>query len=449
MTKKKQRFLEEKRIPFINTPPASDLAWTLILVPLWWVLGLRFIVFHMLAVVIAAKTFFRKRALNQKMVFPAESGWLLGYAGVYLLSLAVNGENIPFSRMLASLNNLSYWILGWVIIWIVANNISREGVLSWLRSARVLGLASGLFVIAAMACGLFVNRDLKIQSILGAVLPDNLIQIISEKAPLLHHSLSPHIVAPTLIFRNWVPRPVGFNVYGTALAVSMLILMVLTWAGYKMTGKKRGKGIVLSLEAAALILSFSRIAVLSFILAGAAVFLLVHHKKRAVRMGMVLFCLLLMVFIIVYSPQKIWKTASEFRRGSTIFRMRLYKLTFEEALKKPVLGHGHKPRPEDLPVPVGSHSMYMGVLYKTGFAGLAVFLLFWAAVFRRWRLRRRSEDGEYSGPLWAASGTAFIGGLVWMLTEDLDAPPVAAVLFFLVVGLILAGRYERGDSKKT
>lgn len=438
-----------KKIPFVKTPPAFDLFWTLILVPLWWILGIRFAVFHVLAILMAAKTIQRKKQRREKCSFPSEGWWLLAFAGIYFLSLLINLSGTPSSRVLASLNNFSFWILGWVIIWIIANNITQKNVTCWLKAARILGLFTAVFVLISMMYGLFIERSFKITSLLGVVLPDSLFQTISEKAPLLKHSLVPRIIAPTLIFKKWVPRPVGFNVYGTALGATLFILIALTWAGYKQSGQKKGKAVVLFLQGAALVLSFSRIAVLGFILAAVLIFLVIHLRKRTVHICFACFCLALIVFVAVISPQKVYKTVSDFRKGSTSFRIQLYGMTLEKALKKPILGYGYKPRPEDLPVPVGSHSMYVGILYKTGFAGSAVFLFFWAVVIRRWWLDRTLYGRDkHPGPLWSATGTALIGGLFWMLTEDLDAPPLTAFLFFLVVGIILSRHVLKEVSKE-
>jgi len=90
-------------------------------------------------------------------------------------------------------------------------------------------------------------------------------------------------------------------------------------------------------------------------------------------------------------------------------------------------------------VPIGSHSTYIGVIYKTGFLGLLVFLAFWGLVLKKWWSGRKSvAKDDFLISVWTFTGIGLISGLIWMLTEDLDAPPIAAFLYFIVVGLALS-----------
>jgi O-antigen ligase len=90
-------------------------------------------------------------------------------------------------------------------------------------------------------------------------------------------------------------------------------------------------------------------------------------------------------------------------------------------------------------MPIGSHSTYIGVLYRTGFLGFLIFGAFWLAVFRKW-WRRRSQlaVNETLRHLWTFGGVAFLSGLIWMFAEDLDAQPVASFLYFIIIGLIIS-----------
>jgi O-antigen ligase len=147
----------------------------------------------------------------------------------------------------------------------------------------------------------------------------------------------------------------------------------------------------------------------------------------------------LLAVLVFVSPQKIIRVASQFRKGSTISRGVLYRITLAEAVKKPVLGHGFKPRVEDSPLPVGSHSTYIGVLYKTGFLGLLILGAFWLAVLRTWwRQRPRWPANETLRHLWTFGGVALLAGLIWMFAEDLDAQPIASYLYFILIGLIIS-----------
>jgi len=162
-------------------------------------------------------------------------------------------------------------------------------------------------------------------------------------------------------------------------------------------------------------------------------------KRRTFFIIFQFILIILIVFIILISPINIINKIVEFRKGSSEFRVKLYKTTLSQAIQHPILGYGFKPRPEEFPVPIGSHSMYFGVIYKTGFLGLFVFIAFWLSVLKKWWRQKNILKGDkIVWPLWYYSGVALIGGLLWMFTEDLDAPPIVAFLYFLIVGFIIS-----------
>ena len=124
-------------------------------------------------------------------------------------------------------------------------------------------------------------------------------------------------------------------------------------------------------------------------------------------------------------------------------------MTLTQSLKKPILGHGHKPQPEGIPTPIGSHSTYLGVYYKTGFLGFLAFILFWINVLRRWWKQRTAlAEHKFLFPLWFYGGLALWGGLFWMISEDLDAPPIVAFLYFITVGLVISLNKKEEISKE-
>jgi len=211
----------------------------------------------------------------------------------------------------------------------------------------------------------------------------------------------------------------------------------MTLAYHRILKKRKGWTVFLALEGLAFLLSLSRIAMLA--LPAAALFVILGRLKVSrlkVIGGLAAVLLIVLVFV---SPQKMIRTASEFRKDSTASRGELYRITLSEALKKPVLGHGFKPLLEDFPMPIGSHSTYIGVLYRTGFLGFLIFGAFWLAVLRTWwRQRPRLAVNETLRHLWTFGGVAFLSGLIWMFAEDLDAQPVASFLYFIIIGLILS-----------
>jgi O-antigen ligase len=434
MKKKKRHF-----IPLVTTSISQDLILTILLIPLWWFLGIKFFIFHLIALVVLVKAFRQKHRQREKLVVPKGFYFLMAFIIIYFLSLLINLKDIPFSRWLASFNNLSFWMMGLFMVLAISNSIHKEDILPLLKSFMIFGIASSLFVLCGYLAWLVSHKYISINSLLHHLLPDKLIELIGEKALLLKSSLVLNIIGQDKLFSTYVPRSPGFNVYGPALGATMIFVISMSLAYFKVKRRHQFLALVLSLLVLGLLLSLSRMSVLALLLAWLIVAATVNFKRPSFRL--ILSCILIgaVLLLIIIPPQKAIHTFSEFRKGSTLWRARLYKLTLTQSLKKPFFGYGYKPRTEEFPIYIGSHSTYLGVIYKTGFLGFALFLLFWLSVLRRWWLQRKEWRGDHViGPLWFYLGMALWGGLLWMITEDLDAPPIVAFLTFIMVGLILS-----------
>lgn len=426
-------------IPFITTSIMHDLTWAILLIPLWWVLGIRFFIFHFLSIWVFLKLLIVKHRDKEKFIFPSECYFLMAFITLYAVSFFLNLKSIPLFRASASLYNLSFWIIGMLIIMVIYNSIDKESMLRFLKSFQIFGIVCSLFVLSAHAFWIFTHKYLSVKSLLYWLLPEGLIEVVKSKALLLLSSLVVSIVGEDKLFGNPFPRSPGFNVYSTALGMTMIVLIAMTLAYYKTRKKRSSMPFILILESAVLILSLSRMSVLAAAAAWLIVFSAVNINKSSFRIIIALVSACIVIILILVPPKKIVHIVSEFRRGSTIWRVNLYKTTFKQSLKKPIFGYGFKPRTEEVPIPIGSHSTYIGVIYKTGFLGLFAIILFWISILRRWWGQRRSlSDDGILRPIWFYSGIALIGGYFWMAVEDLDAPPIVAFFYFIIIGIILS-----------
>jgi len=428
----------KRPVPFVSTSVLQDLALGVVLIPLWYVLGVRLFVFHILALLVFIKTILRRQADREKPSLPAENLFLLAFILVYGLSFLLNFRNMPMVRALASLNNLSFWVTGFCLIFAVYNAFPRQDAQPLLRAFRVFGLVSGLFVIFSLSSWILSHKYWKAESLLLMLAPEKAVTTLqSSGATLLQSSLTLRFVRKDKLFGREFPRPNGFDIYGNSLGVVMIYLLMMTLAYGRIMRERKGLAVFLILEGLAFLLSLSRIAMLAL---PAAVVLVILCRKKIPPLKIVggLAAALLIVLVLV-SPRQIIRAASEFRKDSTTSRGELYRITLSEALKKPVLGHGFKPLVEDSPMPIGSHSTYIGVLYRTGFLGFLIFGAFWLAVLRTWwRQRPRLAVNETLRHLWTFGGVAFLSGLIWMFAEDLDAQPIGSFLYFIIIGLIIS-----------
>jgi len=235
-----------------------------------------------------------------------------------------------------------------------------------------------------------------------------------------------------------LPRSRVFFAYPVALGMAMTITIPMTFYYFREGGGKKLAFFSLIVQSAALVLSSSRIAVISLLLSS----LFVYLVSRLRRFTSLLTILLVLVIVLLAIPgslnlRNISHGILDFRKGSVIDRVKLYRYTIERILEKPAWGWGFKPREKGFFGPIGSNSTYLGVLYRTGFPGFVLLLWLWATIYWIWWRARKRVETESMGRLWSCLGTIFIAGILWQVADDLDAPPIVAFLYFAVVGMIL------------
>jgi len=408
-----------------------------LLIPVWWIIGLNWLIFQLFTFFLLIDFVQRQKRSPIPIKLPVQFIFLVLFIVLYGVSILVNIRNIPPSRILASFNNLSFWMMGFILLFVLDRTFRWEGIKKIILSVHILGFFSSLFCIFGLVLWLFTNKFYQFESVLAGFLPKSFLEMLYSRAHILYSSLVHTVVGRDRLFDAYVPRVVGFHVYATAFAMASVIFMTMTLIYFLLNKKQKWILIVLVLECIAFVFSFSRTAILGIILAGSVVCFLAYHNRKWMRVAVIVCLIAALLFIVVVSPSKMIETASGFRKGSTFWRARLYSITVEQALKKPILGWGFKPKTEEFQMPIGSHSTYLGVFYRTGCVGFFVFCLFWYYVVKRWwELRKTFILNKGTTYVWIITGTALITGLLWMLTDDLDAPPLTAFLYFILIGII-------------
>lgn len=188
---------------------------------------------------------------------------------------------------------------------------------------------------------------------------------------------------------------------------------------------------LLGVNALALLLTMSRMSVLAFIVSAAIVFLL--DKKHA-WIWIVSFFLIAILMLPVIESFSTWVLG--LRQGSTTGRMNLYKYTLDQLYGVDwLVGKGIKPRVDVFVIPIGSHSTYISLVFKTGIIGFMSFMSFQFVVLWRWlKTKPYVANDPRLFTLWRVLGATMIAMGMWMLTEDIDAPQFLAFLYFSSVG---------------
>lgn len=423
------------KIPYINTGIAFDIASTLFLAPIWWVLGVSIFIYHIVSVFLVFKLILVFSLGSRGLRAPTGLIPLLCLIIFYFISILLN---MPFNdtiRTAASLYNWSFWIMGLFIILVIYNIFAIEDVRLLTKAMMVNCLIIGILAICAL---LFWKTGHHV----AIEYPTPLFLLIGglNKIAHLQASATINIMSLDWFSLSKYPRLSIMAPYYTALGGMMLIMLP-----FLLTGRKTLVNILsMTGGAIALLFSLSRLSI--FALAIGFLFVRVLNYKHWFLL------ILLLVLIVIFSMPvlvNIFNAANELRVGSSSLRFDLYSHTFVEVMDKNIwLGMGAKPRENFLSIPVGSHSTYISVLYRVGIMGLLAFIAFQISCIFAWLRIRINLIGRDQHRLWSILGVALIAMSIWMIGEDIDAPQLVAFLYFILVGIIFAfGKYARNQAK--
>ncbi|MEM5875596.1 MAG: hypothetical protein QXX45_03450 [Candidatus Aenigmatarchaeota archaeon] len=432
------------KIPFLNTSIEKDFYFLIKLIPFWWLTGINFIVFHLFSLIALFKLAMLNIKTNKIIKTPYVCFLLIFFILIYILAIILNIYESSFSRILAAFYNLSFWIIGLIVIILIYNKFETTFILMFLRS--IYWLTIFLIFLALIAFFLYFKgfqQEINFKSILLMLFPN--LENIFKIAPLISSSLNPTILYVDYFFNISLPRLRGIENYSTAFGGLMMLLIPMNIAYLKIKGTGKFKIFIITLLIVLLmIFSLSRIAFLSLFTGWLYVNIL-KKKKFFILTTLTIFIIILPSFNII---DKIFLM----KRGSTETRLSLYNMAINEVLnKQPIIGLGIKPRREDLDIPIGSHSTYIGVIYKTGILGFIFFILFFISVNLQYiKLRRYIYIDKNFKFFLDMLGICLIAGQIWMFTDDLDAAPIFSFLYFMIIGLIifLKDKFEKNEIKR-
>ena len=417
------------RVPYVNTTVAEDIRTTLYLVPLWWLLGLGLIIFHAVSLLIFFKVAAGRTARGRRLRLPGLALWLVPFLLLYGLSISLNAGAFGQLRVLAGVYNLSYWIMGLLLMISLYNALEVDDLSTFARPlAFVLATAGGLSILALLLW-IFGAHSVRLPTPFQALLPETL------REPLAVWSTQMSILVQDWFSGTAWPRTSVYSPYPTALAaVVVMSVPMLLWVrrNSARSGSRAWYTVAVSLGCFALLMTWSRSSVAALMLGLMLHFVVVRRMAVVAVLAGLLATVLVLPFISEFMA---WVGA--LRAGSTETRFDLYEYTARFVLERsPLLGLGIKPRISDFYIPVGSHSMYVGMLLKSGLLGLFAFLTWLLAIFVSWVTVLRYPLNRMGRSYSAALGASIFALVFWMLFEDLDAPQLVAFVYFIQVGCL-------------
>ena len=397
---------------------------------IWWCVGLNLFVFHLVALALFFKMCHRNFRVGRGIYVPQTFVFLLAVTVTYLFSILLHGSSAPGSRVIAAFYNLSFYIMSLLLILTFANAFAIQQIPVIYKAIFRVSWVSGIAVlVVCVAWGVGV-RSIILETPLYPVLR----HLDPTPLGLVENSL---LIKP--LFLDWfasVSRP-RFNIfspYATAsgAVITTFILILITDAS---RSKKLFNPLFVSLiflNLFALVMTLSRGSILAFFVSFLIIFLLQRRNAW-------LWILLAGLILVLASP---WLLSFmgfllDLRESSTMGRLDLYMTSLSTlGTQDWVVGFGIKPRTLTSVIPMGSHSTFLSLVFKTGVVGAVSFILFQVSLFLSWiRLRNHVAENRDYYLFWRGLGWVFVSMAIWMLVDDIDAPQFLAFLYFSLVGI--------------
>lgn len=336
------------------------------------------------------------------------------------------------------------------------------------RTARyvVIGLAFVVAVSSVASLVAYVSESLFLfRTPIGSLVPEQIAATRLGEISLISRALgtSDYFLGSSFV------RPQGLFLFATSQAVAIAVFTPILLAAAAWYPALRWWFVATAVVAvAALIATTTRVPIVALPASLAAVALVrwgargglarLSAHRRLVASGLAAVLLVSTVLVMAGAAGPLIEVLSTRSLGS---RSALYAETLEGWTMRPVLGWGTEidvggpdvsggsaPGPDELDVdvrglpPLGSHSQYLGVLFKQGLAGFAIFAAIVALlVVAAWRL---VIHGTRSDALLAAAvGSTLLAGVTESIWLDPASSLVIAVAWGFVVGT--AGRLTRPD----
>lgn len=409
-------------VPFFLTRPSTDVFLLFVSLPLWWALGVEQFIWLPVLLWSAVKAIRRGRV----RVPPA----LKLYAVLLFADIASSLFIVENYRYVSFIRTFAVFASGFLLIFVVVNDVRTSREVRRLLVGLVWMMAFAGLLGAVAVLGIYRPH---FHSLIGTVLPHG----------IQSTGLGQRIVVRTAGGDGWF-RAVGHfyrinsmflfaTLYASALAMSIPVVLGLASQSRRVV---RWALIVISvLLIYNLVFTTGRSATLSLVLSGAVLVLVVLRSAHRGRLWLVVaICAAVLVLVgIIADPigGHVLRLVVSGRGSSTHDRLFIYQKTVAGFLERPVLGWGTVRDIPGFPYPAGSHSQYLGILYRQGAVGLALWLLLcYSVVKRAWlgvRLKR---------PFAVFLAWGLVAALLNSVTEVLDLDAVTFMVFCLLVALV-------------
>lgn len=424
-------------IPFVTTPPLTDLRLVILLLPLWWVLGAE----QFVAPLLLGVSILKLLVLRRRIVFSRPLVWLLLFIAVSVLAALFIVE--PY-RIVTFVRNTSMYLMAAFVLVIVTTTARSWKQLEPLLESVVYAMAFsaliGLLGIVGLTRPTFISP-------VGAVLPEWVVSRGYGEAIALRQTGN---LAWFSGLGNYF-RVNGFFLFSTmyAAALALSIPIALFLASRARSLHRLALVAILGLLSLNLIFTTGRMAILALALAGS--YYLLRHQRRLIRVITLTCTVGLTILIALVLPleqayERIEDALYARGQGSVVSRTFIYQKTLEGLAERPVFGWGtERDIDEDnFLYPAGSHSTYLGTLYKQGSVGFLVLLALgwtlWQATSLRGLPTRGGQERQTLRAFLATSRWVLLTAILIGFTSVLDLDATLMLHLWVVLACAVAAR---------
>jgi len=376
-------------IPWVSTPLYFDVFLYFVSIPIFWLLGLD----QFVPPVILGMMALKYTLLRPKAYIPLA----VKLAALFLLVQWVSALFIAAPwKFLTFIKNFATYVSAFLMLGLVINLATDLRVFRlYLWAITILGWAAvtigTLFLIGVMPP--------RFTSPIAHLLPESIKSLSYIKSDILLREVG----RPNAVLMGWRYPRISSIIYPHKYGTTLLILMPVQWLLFTHSkGWKRYLlALFLPLSFVNFVLTGTRFSFVGFVV-GLGAYLLVKtglYRRIAYRplsYALVALAVLLssVLGLLIQGDGVLERLGDELeqvfvegRAGSYTSRMQIYKVTFQSWMERPLFGWGtQRDLPNLLPqnvAPAGTHSNYIGILYRHGLVGLAVYIALLLAVWRR------------------------------------------------------------------
>lgn len=298
--------------------------------------------------------------------------------------------------------------------------------------------------IAAFAYSYFKNHKVEIEKIYRFSFINLLILIgLACISFIIFHILNmnkPNILGINLYGIDWFRNKPRMRFKGgmeyNNLVVILYVMLLPFAAAFFNNKSKLNKNIFILASLIPVYLCLSRS---GYVIIGSAFFLVFifckdYKKKDYIMIGVIITAIAILILLYGEKIEELIFTLINSRAGSNNTRMQIYRESIVLTLmKSPIWGMGIKKISES-GYPLGSHSTYIGVFYKTGIIGTLIFTGVLISIIR-------ILIKVHNKTTFQAEAIFLLMLLLEFAVEDIDGADWVIVLLFAIIGII-ANRYK-------